>query len=66
MAIGVSAFAATLLLGTWLYVEYEHSKGRDARIAMHLVIADVMLPLFATHLVIDWRKRRYVKKGDKR
>ena len=63
-ALVVSVIAVALLAGTWLYVHRQLSEGRDAHVGLHLVLADVCIPLLALWLVWDWvRYRRGIQRG---
>jgi hypothetical protein len=66
-ALAASLSASALLVGTWVYMHRELSDGRHVHIGLHLVLADVFMPVLALGLVWEWvRDRRGRSKRNSR
>lgn len=58
LAITMSVIAAALLVGTWMFLHRELAEGHHTHISLHLVAADVIMPLLALWLLFDWVRYR--------
>jgi ABC-type amino acid transport system permease subunit len=66
-ALIVSALAVALLAGTLIYARRQLASGQQAHVSMNLIVANVVLPLFAAWLIWDWvRFRRRLAKRNSR
>ncbi|MDD8042162.1 MAG: hypothetical protein PHG55_00440 [Verrucomicrobiota bacterium] len=67
MALAMSAIAVALLAGTWIFLQRELAQGHHTHVSLQLVAADVVLPLLALWLTLEWvRYRRGLKKTPER
>lgn len=57
-ALVMSIIAAALLVGTWIFLHRQFAEGHHTHISLHLVAADVLVPLLALWLVLDWVRYR--------